>query len=255
LYIFKLHITGKNVGTEEFFEISNYYFEVLYQSTQITNEEWQYEPIEGGLKVNLICPEADSFKTEKSVTHANRWRAKLETELGCKFEFKYIGLDPERGETLIPSNSRFLILKFGPFSPLLDGDTYKPVPLYKIPSTYHDGEGYNNINFWENNYQRVKGLWFNGCVDEKWMQDQLQEHDSDLNKQGIECSKKIEEVTQLPTYYFLFNYRELNEKDDKLRKCPGCGGDWLIEGKTSDDFYGFKCDPCRLISELSSNTL
>jgi predicted nucleic acid-binding Zn ribbon protein len=254
MHIFKLHITGKNVGTEEFFEIADNYFYSLYSCNQVVNEERQFESIPDGLSVNLFCPEKDSFKIENSTKYAKEQRAKLESELQCRFEFKYLGIDPEYGEYSIPQSSNFLILKTGEFSPLIDGDTFETIPKYKIPFT-HDGDNYYDINTWEKNYVRVSGLWFSGEVDESRMQDQLQEHDSDLNKQGIECSKKIEAITKLPTYYFLFNYRELSEKDDQLRKCPGCGGDWLIEGKTSDDFYGFKCDPCRLVSEISSNSL
>jgi predicted nucleic acid-binding Zn ribbon protein len=253
LHIIKLHITGNNVGSEEFFESAEFYFQSLYSTNQIVNEERQYESIQNGLSVNLFCPEKDSFKIENSAKYANQWRAKLETELECIFEFKYIGLDPEYEEYSIPESSSFYILKVGEFSPVLDGDTFETIPLYKIPFTY-EKTSYYNINSWERNFIRVNGLWFNGTINESWMQDQLERHDSELNNQGFKCAKKIEELTKLPTYYYLFNYREGGEKKDKLTKCPGCGGDWLIEGKTPDDLYGFKCDPCRFVSELSSNS-
>ncbi|MBD0401028.1 DUF2310 family Zn-ribbon-containing protein [Flammeovirga sp. EKP202] len=35
------------------------------------------------------------------------------------------------------------------------------------------------------------------------------------------------------------------KKKDKDRKCPNCGGDWLIKGLTFNDFCTFKCDDCR----------
>jgi predicted nucleic acid-binding Zn ribbon protein len=252
LHIFKLHITGKNVGTEEFFEYADYYFRSLHKTNQIENKERQFEPIENGLSVILFCPEKNSFETAYSTQYAKQWRAKLETELECNFEFNYIGTDPEYGEAFIPESSDFFILKTGEYSSLLDGDTFDPIPLYKIPFTY-DGETYTDINWWERNYIRVEGLWFSGEVGGKWSEDQLQNHDSELSEQGRACAKKIEEVTKVPTYYFLFNYR-VGQEADKLRKCPGCGGDWLINGKTSDDLYGFKCDSCRLVSELTSNS-
>lgn len=93
----------------------------------------------------------------------------------------------------------------------------------------------------------------NGVVGERWAQNQLQSHDSSLSIQGIKCCKRIEEVTGTPTYYFLFNYRAWGQKKDKLRKCPNCQEDWLIEGRTPKDTYAFKCDNCRLVSELSPN--
>ena len=254
MHIIKLHIQGSNVGCDEFFEHIEYYFHSLYQSTQITNEEWQYEPIENGVSVNLYCPEQDSFHSTNSTIYANRWKAQLEDEFMCTFNFNYVGVDPSAGNILIPESPRFLILKMGRYSPLIDGDSCEPIPLYKIPDTHHNGKGYNNINFWENNYKRVRELWFNGAVGESWCQAQLQEHDSELSEQGIDCAKKIEEVTKLPTYYFLFNYREETEETGRQRKCPGCGGDWMLEEKIVDDLYAFKCDACRLVAMKSSNT-
>jgi len=64
----------------------------------------------------------------------------------------------------------------------------------------------------------------------------------------------LPELTGVPTYYFLFNYRTWTTKEDRERKCPITGNDWLIEGKTDDDFIAFKCDESRLVSELSTNT-
>lgn len=253
MHIVKLNITGEGVGSEEFFEFTNYYFQSLYGTKQIINEEWQYEPIDDGLSLNLFCPEKDSCNEKNSTIYGINWKKRIEEELKCKFDFKYMGLDPEFGKTIIPKKRDFLILKTARFSPLTEGSSLDQIPLYRIPYTHHDGECYNDINFWENNYERIEGLWFNGVVGERWAQNQLQNHDSDLSKQRIDCCKKIEEVTQIPTYYFLFNYRAWGQKKDKERKCPSCGNDWLLDGSTFNDFYAFKCDECRLISELSSN--
>ena len=253
MHIVKLNIIGKQVESEEFFEFADYYLQSLYGTKQIINKEWQYEPIENGLSVNLFCPEKDSYKEKNSTIYGNKWKKRIEEELECKFDFKYVGLDSEFGKTVIPKKRDFLILKTARFSPLVEGESLNQIPLYKIPYTYHDRECYNDINFWENNYKRIEGLWFNGAVGERWCQNQLQNHDSELSKQGIECCQKIEEITGIPTFYYLFNYRAWGQKKDNERKCPQCGGDWLIEGATFNDTFAFKCDKCRLISELSSN--
>ncbi|MDW7694497.1 DUF2310 family Zn-ribbon-containing protein [Flammeovirgaceae bacterium SG7u.111] len=254
MHIVKLNIIGKNVGTEKFFEIADFYFQSLYDSRQIINEEWQYVSIENGVSLNLFCPEPDSFKETNSTIYANKWRSKIEKELSCLMEFHYLEIDPEFGEIQIPEKKEFIILKTARFSPLIEGVSLKQIPLYKIPYTYYDEECYSDINFWENNYVRIEGLWFNGAVGEKWAQNQLQSNNSELSKQGIECCKKIEEVTGIPTYYYLFNYRAWGKKKDKKRKCPNCGDDWLVERVVPNVFYAFKCDKCRLISEFSSNS-
>ncbi|SFU12240.1 Predicted nucleic acid-binding protein, contains Zn-ribbon domain [Algoriphagus locisalis] len=217
------------------------------------NQEWQYEPIEDGLSLNLFCPEKASYSEKNSTIYGNRWKKRIEEELECIFEFKYIGLDPEFGKTIIPQKLDFLILKAARFSPLIEGESMSQIPLYKIPYTHHDGQSYNDINFWEDNYQQIEGLWYNSVVGERWTQSQLQNHDSDLSKQGRDCCRKIEEVTGVPTYYFLFNYRAWGQKKDKERKCPNCGQNWLSQDLTLNDHFAFKCDDCRLVSELSSN--
>ncbi len=253
MHIIKLNITGEQVGSEEFFEFADYYFQSLYGSRQIINEEWQYEPIDDGLSINLFCPEEDSYMKKNTTVYGIQWKKRIEEELKCRFSFNCIGIDPEFGKTDIPKKRDFLILKTETCSPLLEGESLDQIPLYKLPYTYHDGECYNDINFWESNYKRIEGLWYNGAVGERWAQSQLQNYDSELSKQGIDCCKKIEEVTGVPTYYFLFNHRAWGQKKDKERKCPSCGNDWILTDSTFNDFYAFKCDDCRLISELSSN--
>lgn len=253
MHIIKLNITGQEVGSEAFFEFTNFYLQSLYGTRQIINKEWQYEPIESGLSINLFCPEKDSYKEKNSTSYGNSWKKRIEEELKCKFHFQYVGIDPEFGKTNIPKKCDFFILKTARFSPIIEGSSLNQIPFYKIPYTHQKGESYYDILSWENNFEMVEKLWYNGFVGEKYMQSQLQNHDSDLSKQGIECCKRIEELTKVPTYFFLFNYRAWGQKKDKARKCPSCGNDWLIEGKTFNDFYAFKCDQCRLISELSSN--
>lgn len=253
MYIVKLNITGLKARTDEFFEFVGYYLDFLYESTQIINEEWQYETIENGVSLNLFCLEKDSYSAKNSTIYANSWKKRVEDEFECKFEFKDHGFDPELKGTPIPDKSKFYVLKFEGFSPLLDGESSEQIPLYKIPYTYSDGACYNDINFWGNNYQRIEGLWFNGYVGEKWAQNQMQNHDSELSKQGMECCRKIEQVTGIPTYYHLFNYRAWGEKKDRGRKCPSYGGDWSSHGDNVTDLYFFKCDKCRLVSHLSLN--
>lgn len=253
----KLEITGPNTESEEFFELSESYFDSLFRSKQIVNEEYQYEKIYNGFSVNLYCPEKDSYIEKNSTVYTNKWRNKLEAELSCNFQFNYIGLDPNPESEIVkvPENLEFLILhRYSIVSPLIEGNTLEGLPLYKVPYTYHDKASYHEINSWEYNYKRVLGLWYGSSVGERWAQNQLQNHDSELSIQGIKCCKNIEEVLGVPTYYFLFNYRAWGSKKDLQRKCPNCKCEWYIEGKTDRDVFAFKCDKCRLVSELSSNS-
>jgi predicted nucleic acid-binding Zn ribbon protein len=89
-------------------------------------------------------------------------------------------------------------------------------------------------------------------VGERWALNQMQEINSQLSKQGLEICKKIEKLTLIPTYYYLYNYKKF--KGDQLtRPCPSCGKEWDLNTQLHNH-YDFKCDKCRIISTISPNS-
>lgn len=79
----------------------------------------------------------------------------------------------------------------------------------------------------------------------------MQKIDSYLSKQGIEICKRIEELTSIPTYYFLYNYKK-DRRNQLVRTCPLCKNKWNLEVQLNN-FYDFKCDTCRILSTISKN--
>lgn len=134
-------------------------------------------------------------------------------------------------------------------SPLTCGSCNKTIPLYRLP-IYYDF-GYMPILSWETNYQSCDSLQMNSEVGERWALNQMQEIKSQLSRQGLEICTKIENLTSVPTFYYLHNYKKF--KGDQLsRPCPNCNGKWDL--KTSlHNFYDFKCDNCRIVSTISPN--
>ena len=137
--------------------------------------------------------------------------------------------------------------------PLICGDTHTEIPLYKIPRTDHDGDDYDNLFFWNKNYDRLYGLWLSSKY-EVFAEEQMQDAYSSISKAGRKLATLVEKLTGVPTYYFLLNYRSWSEEKDKERKCPITGNDWLIKGAKIHDYIAFKCDESRLVSELSANS-
>lgn len=135
-------------------------------------------------------------------------------------------------------------------SPLTCGECNKPVPLYRLP-IYYD-YGYLPILNWKSNYVSCDRLQMNCEVGERWALNQMQEINSQLSKQGFEICKKIEELTSIPTYYFLYNYKKL-KGDQLLRPCPSCKEKWDLKTPLHKE-YEFKCDKCRIISTKSLNS-
>jgi predicted nucleic acid-binding Zn ribbon protein len=206
------------------------------------------------IRIPVICPEKNSLTSKNNSIYANKVIKKLGKNNGCSPEFIYTGRDADNINYKVPENSSSYILYSGLESPLYCGDTFKPIPLYKILETDHDGDDYDNINFWNKDYQRLYGLWLSSRDYEGFAQEQLQEVHSPINTWGRELCEIIEKITGVPTYYFLFNYRVCTEQQDKQRKCPITGNDWYFKGKTSSDFFAFKCEESRLVSELSTNS-
>ncbi|MGV3597006.1 MAG: DUF2310 family Zn-ribbon-containing protein [Bacteroidota bacterium] len=136
-------------------------------------------------------------------------------------------------------------------SPVRCGTCNHDVPLYKLP--LFNEYGYVDILHWESNYKACDALQMNCTVGEMWAMKQMWDVNSQLSKQGIAICKKITDLSHIPTYYYLFNYRKIKHSQDIRRKCPCCNCDWLLQEKTYH-LYDFKCDTCKLISSLSSNS-
>ena len=134
-------------------------------------------------------------------------------------------------------------------SPLACGSCFKPVPLYRLPP--YNGHDYYDVFSWEDNYQSCDTLQMGCVVSERWAMNQMQDFESQLSKQGREICKKIEALTSIPTYYFLFNYRKL-KGNQRSRTCPGCGYKWDLNPPLHD-FFDFKCDQCKIVSTISQN--
>jgi len=176
---------------------------------------------------------------------------KIEEKFKSKIQFRTLGKTfDDYNRTCNCENFKFYILTTDFLtinSPIICGSCFKPVPLYKIPK--YDNEGYYKILKWQDNYQSCSMLDINSTVGERWALKQLSDAGSQLSKEGIEISRRIEEITNVPVYYFLFNYKR-HKGNELLWPCPGCNNKWDLK-EPLYDFYAFKCDKCRLISSLS----
>ncbi|VAW36445.1 hypothetical protein MNBD_GAMMA01-191 [hydrothermal vent metagenome] len=260
MYAFDIIIKNKNFKedhdqqNEDWYHLSSNYIYFLERNGQIVKGNHQMIINGNTLRIPVICFEKDSLRLKNCSIYNKEQIQKLEQLAGSKITFELRGRDGENPNYSVPQNSSFYILRCGWESPLLCGNTHRPIPLYSIPHTDHGGVDFDNITFWNQDHERLYGLWLSSREYEVFAQDQLQHIHSAINKRGRKICAKIENLTGIPSYYFLFNYRNLSEQDDKNRKCPVCHKKWSIKGKTSTDFIAFKCDNCRLVSELTTNS-
>jgi predicted nucleic acid-binding Zn ribbon protein len=211
------------------------------------------------IKVNkMVCLpftlEKNSLNKKFNNFYVNRQIKKLERICNSKLVHKTVGKSYDSYKTPCTckkSGFYILITNYATIeSPLTCGNCNKSIPLYRLP-IYYD-YGYKPILSWESNYIACDRLQMNCCVGERWALNQMEEMNSQLSKQGLEICKKIEELTSIPTYYYLYNYKKY--KGDQLsRPCPNCGKKWGLKERLHN-VYDFKCDKCKIVSTISPNT-
>lgn len=207
----------------------------------------------------LLCYEqtieANSLDEKNNNYYVNERIGIIEELARAKLKIKVAGkLSDEHTEACSCKKSEFYILITNYLSinsPISCGSCYRDIPLYRLP-VYND-YGYGNILSWESNYQSCDTLQMNCEVGEIWAMKQMWRLDSALSQQGIEICKKLTELTRIPTYYYLYNYRQISHKKDKACKCPSCNGEWLLNEELHN-LFNFKCNDCNLLSSLSSNS-
>ena len=198
--------------------------------------------------------EKDSLDTKNNNHYVNKQIDKIESLCNSKIKISTQGTCYSTPTTVCtcPKPDYYILTTnyLSIDSPITCGGCNKSVPLYQLPK-YYD-YGYMPILSWESNYQSADTLQMNCEIGERWALNQMQEVDSALTKQGLNICKKIEELTGIPTYYFLHNYKK-ERGDVTQKKCPKCKNQWHLK-EPLHDFYDYKCDNCKLLSLISPNS-
>lgn len=122
------------------------------------------------------------------------------------------------------------------------------LPLYRVPAKEYDVI-YNLVS-WNNNYNACDDLQLRCTVLEHKCLDEMYRLQSNLNKLGLACRDQLAKLLAKPVYYSLYRYSSSCYEQDAARKCPCCGGEWLLEDKWQE-LYDFRCDRCHLVSNLA----
>lgn len=224
-------------------------------SRQIIDEPEGWILTEEMLRFNVLCPEPDALRYPINTSYYKYWMQAIQLLTGALPKWTSLGRDPRYHDYEIPEAPYKSLILLGDrgISQLVCGDTFACIPYYRIPEICDPERGHDDLKSWNNRWNNFYGLWFSGFWEAK-AQHQLEAHDSELSQMGRAVAARIEKVTGLPTYYWLFNYREISPADDQARKCPETGQDWYIPGTTTNDTIAFKCDESRLVGELSKNS-
>jgi len=131
------------------------------------------------------------------------------------------------------------------------GDCDGTVPFYRFAHTGDFGE-YDDIIFWIYHYRSFEAVWIHGGSGEKLAYAQLSRHDGELAREGRDVCRAIEKRAKVPVYYYLSRYYGRNLAAERRRRCPSCGGAWLLKEPWLQR-YDFRCRKCRLVSCIASD--
>ncbi|WP_299495094.1 Zn-ribbon-containing protein [uncultured Shewanella sp.] len=230
----------------------NHLLEALRANGQILGREFAVAFNEGEFKVRLLMPEKHSLSHKYHSTWVKQALSSLtEAKLLAPRE-KYIGQDinSEVSCTEIPSWQIIYTSYVHMCSPLRSGDTLQPIPLYHIPATFNGD--HKRIIRWQTEWQACDELQMAaGCKAEFSALHELTQPQSDLFRRGWDIRGRIEYLTQVPTYYYLYRVGGESLADEMNRPCPHCGNPhWRVDVPLLDLFH-FKCDNCRIVSNIS----
>ena len=230
----------------------NNYLDMLRYNGQILGREFPIAMYDGWFTVRLVCPEKNSLNNAfnspqvthalNKITQAGLLAPKIKTiaedlnSLECATEFT-------------PSWQVLYTTFLDTCSPLRSGDTFAPIPLYRTPEAISNGDRKAAIK-WQEEWVNCDELQMNGSAVSTAVLKEIGEVNSKLYYSGTHLCKRIEYITKVPTYYYLYRVSGLSLEDELQRKCPSCDGDWKLN-KSIFDIFDFKCDKCQLVSNLS----
>ena len=230
----------------------NNYFDMLRYNGQILGREFPIAMFAGWFVTRLVCPEENSLDEVFSSPQVQHALTGL-TEAGLLApKIKTIGEDLnslECAPSFQPSWQILYTTFLDTCSPLRCGETLAPIPLYRTPEAISNGDRKSAIK-WQEEWINCDELQMNGSAVSSFALKELGDVDSKLYYRGTNLCKRIQYITKVPTYYYLYRVAGKNLQEEQDRKCPSCGGEWK-QPEPLFDIFDFKCDKCQLVSNLS----
>jgi len=227
-------------------------FDTWRMNGQILNNEHIYAKHEDEYKMFVLTSEKDSLHNKYNNQYAKKTIDNL-ISFGLDKPLFTILDEEAQDNDLCSCKSASTYILYTTFiclsSSLRCKKCFGTIPLYKIPKIYDESDYYPLIT-WQSDYRACDSLQMNCNVGERFALKQLADIDSQLTQDGLDVCKKIQEVTSIQTYYYLYKYKAKSKKQELLRKCPKCNGEW-IRKKVLHDKFDFECKKCGLLSNIA----
>lgn len=227
------------------------FIDALRYNGQIIGREFPTSIHQGWLSCRVVCPEQDSL-------HPRYYSRQVELAIP---RLHQAGLTSPRAtvkgqdlnsDTTDDCPSRPWQLLYTTYlhscSPLRCGEHFSPIPLYKLPPVANGD--CKQVLKWQEDWEACDQLQMNGSILEHGAVMEISTHNSRLSRRGRDLSKRIEYLTNIPTFYYLYRVGGESLDAELNRPCPGCGEPWRLP-EPVHEIFDFMCEPCRLVSNLS----
>jgi predicted nucleic acid-binding Zn ribbon protein len=222
---------------------------------QIISREFPIALADKTYRMTVMLPNAEALESQYNNGYVNSAIDKLAAAGFQAPVIKLVGGDPFSAQPCTCAQHSYLILYANALSLescLRCGDCFQPMPLYLIPwqtSTPTKSELHDRIIFWQGYYKSCDQLQMGCTVGERFGLGEMSRHNSALSKMGLEVCQDIAAVLGMPVYYYLYRYRGRSKAKECQRRCPSCHGEWLLAEQLH--YFNFKCDRCRLLSNIA----
>ncbi len=225
----------------------------LRMNGQICGREWPISLLPDGCRVIVLAPDKDAFDASHSNRYVRTALDKLADAGLSRPQITFSGEDVDGDQPCtcaVPAAYILFTNYLSLESPLNCADCFHHVPLYRIPRSAEDE--YYNIILWQSDYQSCDSLQMNSSTLERAATRELSRFDSSLSRRGRNVCSEIAKQMGKPVYYYLYRYGGRSRTQECKRRCPSCGSAWLLDTPWHD-LFDFRCDTCRLLSNIAWN--
>lgn len=252
MYLHRLEFSLGNLPRGDLVDLVDTYLGTLRMNGQVCGREWPLF-IENRRFVAIVStPEQCSLDEQYNSTYTKKWLSEAD-KAGISITSYAFAEDIESAQCCTCNNSSSYVL-FTTYltlePPIRCLDCFGPVPLYRFPAL-PSGEFYEVIS-WQSDYQSCDSLQMNCEVLEKSATRQLSHIHSQLTNKGRSICQTLAERSGKHFYYYLYRGHGKSLSSEQKRPCPSCGDVWYSKEKLHSRFH-FKCDRCRLLSNVAWN--
>lgn len=252
MYILELtyRLARGHVDTDHASHLLNALLHAWRMNGQIAGREWGSAEVNGAFQTTMLCPEITALSSALDNFYVHAAKDDLTQAGFSEPVYRIIGKDVDGSEPCACSQASTYILSTNYLtleSPVRCGTCFQPVPLYRLPRTHQDE--YYDIVCWQSDYQACDNLFMNSQVLEQSTHRELSQIRSNLSQIGRRICQLIEQRTGVITYYALMKHLGRSRSSEQRRLCPSCGGQWALP--TPWHNFDFRCDACRLVSNIA----